>query len=122
MVLFLLLAVKHGGASGRALVTIAFKTNEMPTILGVPLGTGAVRDATFRALSWAHVPVRIMEPSPSTPPGYRSAGWVNDTIIPSPSYGPADWMYDTNFVQTMRAVLKNGLVPTRLYYGSRPYE
>ena len=104
--LFLLLAVKHGGGSTRALVNIYINTNGMPTILGISLGRGAVRDVTFRALRWAHVPVRVMVPSPSTPPGYRSAGWVNDT----------------NFSQTITAVIRSGLVLSNIPSGPSPYE
>jgi hypothetical protein len=95
--LFLLFAIKHAGASTGRLVNVSIDTNGTPSILGIRLGNGAVRDITFRALGWAHVQVRITIRDPSAPPAYR----------------PDDLQGVANFYGTMASAIKNGLVPTK---------
>jgi hypothetical protein len=87
-----LLAVNAGrrGASKRVAVYIRLDTNGKPTVLGIPLGNGSVRNITLRTLIRLKVPVRV--------------------FVPSGSCGAPGW--DTNLVQTMSAVVKAGLIPT----------
>jgi hypothetical protein len=99
---FVLLAIMtwSRSASKRVAVDIRVNTNGIATILGIPLGSGSVRDLTLRVLSGAHVPVRVIVPSG----GSAAPGW------------------DTNAVQTMSAIIKAGLVPTNKPAGPSPYE
>jgi hypothetical protein len=79
---------------------IRLNTNGVATVLGIPLGSGSVRDLTLRTLSKAHVPVRVLVHS-----GYSAApGW------------------DTNVIQTLSAINKAGLIPTNKPSGPSPYE
>ena len=100
--LFLTVYVKRGSVFRRARVDIYINTNGLPTILGISLGRGAVRDITLRTLRWAKVPVRVLIPSGDKPAWHASS--------------------DTNFPQTMDAIYKNGLIPTNRPSGPSPYE
>ena len=90
--------------SRRASKPVAFdvrlNTNGIPTVLGIPLGNGSVRDITLRTLSRAKVPVRV--------------------VVPSGGSGAPGW--DTNSVQTINAIIKAGLIPTNKPSAPSPYE
>jgi len=86
--------------SKRVAVDIRLNKNGIPTILGIPLGNGAVRDVTLHTLGEAKVPVRFMYPSG----GSVAPGW------------------DTNSVEALHAIIKAGLIPTNPPAGPSPYE
>jgi hypothetical protein len=96
----LIVNVESRSASKRLAVDIRLNTNGIPTVLGIPLKNGAVRDITFRTLSQAKVPVRVLVPSG----GSSAPGW------------------DTNSVQALNAITKAGLIPTNKPSGPSPYE
>jgi len=99
---FVLLAIMtwSRSTSKRVAVDIRLNTNGIATILGIPLGSGSVRDLTLRVLSSVKVPVRVLVPSG----GSGAPGW------------------DTNAVQTLSAITKAGLIPTNKPSGPSPYE
>ena len=79
---------------------IPLNTNGIPTVLGIPLGNGAVRDIALRTFKGANVRVSVLIPSGgSGAPGF-----------------------DTNSIQTLQAVIKAGLIPTNPPSGPSPYE
>ena len=98
----IVLIVNAGGrrASKRVVVDIRINTNGIPTVLGIPLGNGSVRDITLRALSCAKVRVRVLVPS-----GFSG--------LPGG---------DTKSVQAINAIIKAGLIPTNKPSGPSPYE
>ncbi len=98
--LLAILSLERRSAAKRVAVDIWLNTNGIPTVLGVPLGSGAVRDLALRTLGRAKVPVRVLVPSG----GSGAPGW------------------DTNFVQAMNAIIKAGLIPTNQPSGPSPYE
>ena len=98
--LLAIVALESRSGAKRVAVDIWLNTNGIPTILGVPLGIGAVRDLTLRTLGGAKVPVRVLVPSG----GSGAPGW------------------DTNAVQAMNAIIKAGLIPTNQPSGRSPYE
>ena len=100
--LLLIVYAKRGSILRRASVDIYINTNGLPTIQGISLGRGAVRDITLRTLRWAKVPVRVLVPSGDKPEWHASS--------------------DTNFPQTMDAITKAGLIPTNRPSGPSPYE
>ena len=100
--LLLIVYAKRGSIFRRASVDIYINTNGLPTIQGISLGRGAVRDITLRTLRWAKVPVRVLVPSGDKPEWHASS--------------------DTNFPQTMDAITKAGLIPTNRPSGPSPYE
>jgi hypothetical protein len=87
-------------ASKTTAVDIVLNTNGIPTVLGVPLGNGQVRDITLRTFSRAKVPVRVLVPSG----GSGAPGW------------------DTNAGKALNAIIKAGLIPTNKPTGPSPYE
>ena len=97
---FLIVNAQSRSPSKRAAVDIWVNTNGIATVLGIPLGNGSVRDITLRTMSRAKVPVRVLVPSG----GSDAPGW------------------DSNAVQTMKAILKAGLIPTNQPSGPGPYE
>jgi hypothetical protein len=94
--LFLFVATRRPGISRGAAVEIRINTKGLPTILGITLGTGPVRDITLGALNWANVPVRV--------------------IIPSTPIGPAS---ETDAFRTINAISASGADKIR---PSNPYE
>ena len=92
-------AVSHGTSKGMA-VDIAFNKNGIPTVLGVPLGKGAVRNVVLQTFSRAKMPVRVLVPSG----GGNTPGW------------------DRNFGQSLNAIIKAGLISTNKPSGPSPYE
>jgi hypothetical protein len=100
--LLLIVYAKRGSVFRSASVDIYINTNGLPTILGISLGRGAVRDITLRILRWAKVPVRVLVPSGNKPAWHASS--------------------DTNYPQTMDAIDKAGLIPTNRPSGPSPYE
>jgi hypothetical protein len=99
LVLLIVNAASRCSSKGMA-VDIVINTNGIPTVLGVPLGNGAVRDIALRTFGRAKVHVSVLTPSGgSGAPGF-----------------------DTNWIQAMQAVIKAGLVPTNGPSGPSPYE
>ena len=97
---FLIVNARSRGASKPVSVDIRLNTNGIPTVVGIPLGNGSVRDFTLRTLSQTKVPVRVLVPSG----GSSAPGW------------------DSNSVQTLNAIIKAGLIPTNKPSGPSPYE
>lgn len=121
-VAFLIVNAENRSVSKRLAVVIRLNTNGIPTVLGIPLGNGFVRDVTLRALSRSKVPVTVLVPS----------GIVLDYISPSaskvavsfvvPSGGSSAPGFNTNFLQTMNAVINAGLLSTNKPSRPSPYE
>ncbi|MGH7971659.1 MAG: hypothetical protein ACREIC_23335, partial [Limisphaerales bacterium] len=81
-------------------VNIYLNSNGIPTLLGIPLGTGSVLDFLLRTLHRTKVPVHVL----------------------TPSGGSGLTGFDTNWIRTMNAVIKAGLIPTNGPSGPSPYE
>src|SRR5438270_7752993 len=71
VLIFLMAHVGSRSGSKRAAIEIRLNTNGIPTVLGLPLGNGSVRDITLRTLRWAKVRVRVLVPSG----GSGAPGW-----------------------------------------------
>jgi len=85
----------------QAPIVIHVGTNGLPTLFGVPLGKGLGRDVAFWALHASKLRVSVATP------GYAF-----------PMYPGVD----ANFVQTLSAINKAQLLPSRPPPGPSPFE
>lgn len=81
-------------------VNIYVSSNGIPALMGIPLGTGSVLGFVLRTLHRTKVPVHVL----------------------TPSGGGGQPGFDTNWIRTIDAVVKAGLVPTNGPSGPSPYE
>jgi hypothetical protein len=79
---------RHGWSGA----TVRIGLDGLPSFVGIPLGTGRVRDITFQTLHWLRVPVDVVGPD-EFPLGN-------------------DHTFNSNFSQTMQAVDRAHLLPS----------